>query len=155
MGERLVLRRAAGTDVPAIQALVRAAYAPYVERIGREPAPMHADYPSAVLAGNAIVAQHEARIVGVLVCEPINGSLHIENVAVHPDAQGLGVGSALLAHAETLAVSLRLPEIRLYTNARMTENLAYYPRRGFTEVDRRVEDGFDRVFFVRRVEGPQ
>jgi hypothetical protein len=33
----------------------------------------------------------------------------------------------------------------------MTENLAYYPRLGFRETDRREEDGYRRVFFEKRV----
>jgi hypothetical protein len=36
------------------------------------------------------------------------------------------LGTRLLALAEDRARSLHLPEIRLYTNAAMTENLAYY-----------------------------
>jgi Ni,Fe-hydrogenase III large subunit len=44
-----------------------------------------------------------------------------------------------------------LPSIELYTNAKMTENLAYYPRLGFEETGRRREDGFDRVYFRRLV----
>jgi hypothetical protein len=48
---------------------------------------------------------------------------------------------------------LRLPEIRLYTNEAMTENLAYYPRRGYTETHRAAEDGFNRVFFRKPVPG--
>ena len=39
--------------------------------------------------------------------------------------------------------------MRLYTNARMTENLSLYPHLGYVEVERREEDGFDRVFFEK------
>jgi hypothetical protein len=35
----------------------------------------------------------------------------------------------------------------------MTENLAYYPRRGFVEIGRRVEDGFRRVYFSKQLNG--
>src|SRR5437870_5307299 len=38
------LRVAVPSDCPAIVACVREAYAPWVERVGREPAPMQADY---------------------------------------------------------------------------------------------------------------
>ena len=34
----------------------------------------------------------------------------------------------------------------------MTENLSFYPRMGYAEVDRRHEDGFDRVFFEKPVD---
>jgi hypothetical protein len=33
----------------------------------------------------------------------------------------------------------------------MVENLAYYPRLGYVEYDRRREDGFDRVYFRKRL----
>jgi hypothetical protein len=33
----------------------------------------------------------------------------------------------------------------------MVENLALYPRLGYREDGRRVEDGFDRVFFSKRL----
>ena len=142
---------AAARDAPAIAALVRRAYARYVPRIGREPAPMTADYAAAVRAGRVRVVREGGRIRGVLVTEPRPDHLLIENVAVDPDAQGSGIGARLLAEAESQARELGLPELRLYTNAAMTENLDYYPRRGFVETGRRREHGFDRVFFARRV----
>jgi GNAT superfamily N-acetyltransferase len=143
--------RAEPRDVPAIEALVRAAYAPYVERIGREPAPMSADYSASVRAGRVLLARHGTQLLGALVTDPRPDCLLIENVAVEPRAQGLGIGGRLLdqAEAEAEAKALGLPELRLYTNAMMTENLSYYPRRGYREVGRRVEDGFDRVYFLR------
>ena len=73
--------------------------------------------------------------------------LLVENVAVARSAQGRGLGRRLLEHAEDQALRLGLPETRLYTNAAMTENLAIYPRLGYAEVNRRTEDGFDRVYF--------
>ena len=45
-----------------------------------------------------------------------------------------------------------LPEIRLYTNAAMTENLSHYPRRGYTETHQAHRDGFHRVFFRKRLD---
>jgi GNAT superfamily N-acetyltransferase len=73
-------------------------------------------------------------------------------VAVLPAAQGRGVGARLLALAEDRARALHVPEIWLYTNAAMTENLAYYPRHGYIETHRAQHDGFCRVFFRKRVD---
>jgi hypothetical protein len=42
-----------------------------------------------------------------------------------------------------------LPEIRLYTNEAMTENLGYYPRRGYRETHRATQNGYRRVFFSK------
>jgi ribosomal protein S18 acetylase RimI-like enzyme len=75
----------------------------------------------------------------------------IENVAVDPASQSSGVGRGLLAYAESYAIQRRIPELRLYTNEAMTENLTFYPRLGYREYARRSEDGFPRVFFSKPV----
>lgn len=64
---------------------------------------------------------------------------------------GRGVGQLLLTHADQTARTHRLGEIRLDTNEAMTENLGSHQRRGFTETDRRIEHGYHRVYFTRRV----
>jgi ribosomal protein S18 acetylase RimI-like enzyme len=112
------------------------------------PAPMTADYTAAARCGQVWVAA----VVGFVILVSRPGYLLLENVAVLPAAQGRGVGARLLALAEDRARALHLPEIRLYTNAAMTENLAYYPRHGYTETHQAQQVGFDRVFFRKRVD---
>jgi N-acetylglutamate synthase-like GNAT family acetyltransferase len=145
------IRRASVADLPALRALVREAYAPYVPRIGREPAPMTADYAALVEAAEVWVATDDRGVAGVLVLHSQADALFLENVAVAPAAQGRGIGRALIAHAERRARELGLAEVTLYTNAKMTENLALYPALGYVETDRRREDGYDRVFYRKPV----
>lgn len=45
------IRAAVTNDGTAVTACVIAAFAPYIERIGKPPAPMLADYPSLIAAG--------------------------------------------------------------------------------------------------------
>jgi GNAT superfamily N-acetyltransferase len=73
---------------------------------------------------------------------------------VAPNAQGHGVGAALLALAEHEAAARGLAELRLYTHERMTENLAYYPRRGYVETHRTDDGTFHRVHFAKRLPTP-
>lgn len=146
------IRPATAADVPAVRELVSAAYRHYVPRIGREPAPMRADYAETVVAGRAWVAEADGRLAGLIVLVPRPEYLLLENVAVDPAQQGRGVGSALLAFADERARALGLPEVRLYTNELMTENIAYYPRRGYAETHRTEEHGFRRVFFTKRLD---
>ena len=56
-----------------------------------------------------------------------------------------------MAFAEARARALGLSELRLYTNAAMTENLVLYPRLGYLEDGRAERDGFARVFFSKRL----
>ena len=55
-----------------------------------------------------------------------------------PDWQGKGIGGVLLDRAETVARSLQLNEMRLYSNAMFLTNLSFYARRGFSEFLREV-----------------
>lgn len=143
-----VVRRAAASDVTAVRALVTAAYAHYVSRIGRRPRPMDADHAGAVADGAVDVVVVGDRVI-VLRVQPDH--MFVENVAVAPGWQGRGVGVRLLDLADERARDLGLPEVRLYTHELMTENIAFYARRGFAETGRRTDAGRSRVYFSRSV----
>ena len=146
------IRRAVAGDVTAVRAVVEAAYALYVPRIGREPAPMTADYESLVAGGGVWVGETDGRVLGVLVIRASDDVLELENVAVDPAAQGLGHGRALVRFAESRARELGLEAVELYTNEAMVENVQLYPRLGFVETERRVEDGYRRVYFRKTLD---
>ena len=146
-----IIRQAIEADVPAIRALVERAYARYVPRIGRRPVPMDADYAALIADGEVAVLEEDGAIVGVVVWRPEPDHGFIDNVAVDPDRHGRGIGRLLLAYVEREAARAGLSELRLYTNAKMSENIGMYPKIGWTEFDRRVEDGFDRVFVRKRI----
>ena len=56
-----------------------------------------------------------------------------------------------LERAESEARQLGYGHLDLYTHERMTENVALYARIGYTEVDRRTERGFPRVYMRKRL----
>ncbi|MEV0696593.1 GNAT family N-acetyltransferase [Saccharopolyspora sp. NPDC050389] len=145
-------REARLPDVAALEDLARLAYSLYTQRMDRLPAPMVADYSAAVREHQVWIAEEDDRILGMLVLVPEGDVMLLENVAVHPDAQGRGLGRDLLALADREAAEQRMAEIRLYTNEVMTENLAYYPRHGYTESGRAEQDGYRRVFFRKAVD---
>ncbi len=147
----ILIRRAVTGDIEPIRTLVQAAYAVYVPRIGREPAPMAADYEALVASGETWVAVAGDRVAGVLVIRTIGHELFLENVAVGPGYQRRGIGKALISFAEHRARRLGLAAVTLYTNEAMTENLRLYPALGFVETGRRVEDGYDRVYFRKPI----
>ena len=113
---------------------------------------MDHDYGEKVAKGYAFVAEEAGSVVGLVVLVPASDHLLVENVAVDPSRQGEGIGRALLAFAEAAARDAGVSTLQLYTNAAMTENLAFYPRLGYEEVGRRTDAGFERVFFSKRLE---
>ncbi|MFD2470327.1 GNAT family N-acetyltransferase [Amycolatopsis silviterrae] len=145
-----IIRAARPEDAAALAELARAAYSVYVERMaGTEPAPMRDDYPSLVDSGQVWVAEHDAAVVGMLVLKLKPDHVQLNNLAVSPARQGTGLGKQLLDFTDAYAREHGRAEVRLYTNEAMTENLAYYPRHGFRETHRGVENGYHRVYFAK------
>ena len=143
------LRRAVSGDLAALTALQQAAYAPLKARIGMELQPADADF-AAVLADKVVwVAGAPDALDVALILDPKPDHLLIWSLAVAPHLKGQGLGSALLDFAEAEAKLLGLGTVRLYTNARFVENIAWYQRRGYAI--ERIEERADRqiVHFLR------
>jgi ribosomal protein S18 acetylase RimI-like enzyme len=150
-----MIRRATEDDIARIIAIARAAYIKYVPRIGREPPPMLADFAAEIAAGHVVVIELAGSVAGYLISWPKRESYFIDNVAVDPAHQGMGLGRRLMEHAVHEAKRHNLSAMELYTNATMTENLAMYAHMGFVETHRvmetqfHVETGFPRVYMRR------
>ncbi len=143
------IRLATPGDLAAVEAIVQAAYAPYVPLIGQKPGPMLDDYAALIAKGFVHVLVAGIEVAGILVLLPDDGAMLLDNVAVHPDRHGRGYGRALIAFAERIARKRGFKAIRLYTNEAMTENIALYGRLGFVETHRGDEKGFRRVYMTK------
>ena len=151
MGTDIHICPASVTDAPSITACVDAAYRHYESRLGKPPGPMSVDYAEVIKQHEVFVAVSEGRIVGILVLIRRLETMLLDNVAVHPDFQGQGLGRRLIALAESETKRLRYDEIQLYTNEKMVENIALYSRLGYVEIGRRSEQGLQRVYMSKRL----
>lgn len=140
-----MIRPALPADLPAMRRIIEAAYAPYVAAMGRRPAPMDEDHAGQIAAGQVWIAPPE----GIIVLVETPDGLLVANVAVHPEAQGRGIGRALLDVAAGEAGRRGLARMWLYTNAAMTRNIDIYARLGWRETHRATQRGFARVFMEK------
>ena len=145
------IRAATAADVPAIADIVEQAYRHYIARMGKPPGPMLDDYAARVLEGVVSVLEEDAAIAGIIVLLPATNYLLLDNVAVSPARQGLGLGRRLLAFAEAEALRRGYHEIRLYTHQTMVENQRLYKAIGYEETGRGTDAGYDRVFMRKRL----
>lgn len=143
-------RRATSVDASIVREITRAAYAKWVSVIGREPKPMTANYEQAVIHHIIDLLDQEGRTVALIEVIPESSHLLIENVAVLPEWHGKGIGGLLLEHAETIARSLRLNELRLYTNAMFSTNISFYAHRGFEEFQREQHARWGGVVHMKK-----
>jgi ribosomal protein S18 acetylase RimI-like enzyme len=139
-------------DLDAVRDCVIAAYSPWIDRIGRRPMPMDADYAALIRACEVYVVRGHEAIWAVLVMRPLAEALLIENIAVAPAQQKRGLGRALLRFAEQVALQHGFTSATLYTNVLMTKNIALYQRLGYIETERRSEHGFGRIFMRKSLQ---
>ena len=145
------IRAATADDVSSITQIVGQAYRHYIARIGKPPGPTLDDYAARVLEGAVWVLEEGAAVLGIIVLLPAPDYLLLDNIAISPARQGLGLGRRLLAFAEAEALRLGYSEIRLYTHQTMVENQRLYASIGYEETGRGTEAGYDRVFMRKQL----
>ena len=146
-----MIRKAEKADIAATRAIASDAYAPYTPLIGRPAAPALADHQMHLERDELWVYEEAGNVLGYLSAFPDGTALALDAVGVTPEAQGKGIGRALIAYCEELAARRGLREVVLYTNVHMTSNLQLYPSLGYVEIRRERVDGYDRVFFKKSV----
>ena len=85
-------------------------------------------------------------MIGVLVLIYNEEMMLLDNVAVHPDRRGQGLGRQLMEFAENEAAKQGYSSLELYTHESMAENIGLYESLGYVETDRRTESGYRRVY---------
>lgn len=136
-------------DAPRLAWLVKQAFEPYIAEIGRAPAPMVADFPALIAAGDVWCWGDRADFEAYAVFRAENGNLLLDTIAIAPKAQGQGLGRRLMAEIEAYGQARGGARLCLYTNAKMAAARAFYPKLGYQEQGRWAEDGFDRIYFVK------
>ena len=138
-------------DAEAITNCVDAAYRHYIERMGKKPGPMLDNYGQMIAEHDVWVIRDDKSVVASLVLMKKDGWLLLDNVAVHPEFQGRGLGKQLCLFAEQRAIEHGFSEIRLYTHETMVENVAIYKKLGYEEFERRHELGFARIYMRKQL----
>ncbi|WP_227107567.1 GNAT family N-acetyltransferase [Chromobacterium rhizoryzae] len=90
---------------------------------------------AACAAGLLWAAADADGVHGFLLARRHDDSLHLQEMDVCPKHQGRGLGSALIAHAETAARRLGLRRLTLTTFEHPAWNAPYYHKRGFLTLD--------------------
>jgi ribosomal protein S18 acetylase RimI-like enzyme len=149
------IRNAGIEDKEIVQRISGDAYTPaYIAVIGAVPKPATEDYGPRIERGEVWILEADGRPTGIAVLEEHPDHLLVYSIAVMPEAQGQGHGTALLRFADQRAAAIGAREIRLYTNQRMERNVTLYKRYGYIEAGTRPHPsraGEVLVDFVRKL----
>ncbi|MBV9952593.1 MAG: GNAT family N-acetyltransferase [Acidimicrobiia bacterium] len=132
------VRAATASDVDAIPAIgvaagerFRSIDDPRIARRADDPPYTVDEVVRFVDAGDALVAEVDGTVAGFMVMEVLDGAAHVEELSVHPDHQGTGLGTALLDAAAGWAAGRGLATVTLTTYRDVPWNRPFYERRGF------------------------
>jgi N-acetylglutamate synthase-like GNAT family acetyltransferase len=145
----LAVRRAPAdfADWESVRALVLDAFA-YMEGRIDPPSSALRLTPQSMAAdaaqGALFLAEREGRLVGCVFLRPKPDALYIGKLAVRPNLQGGGIGTALVAAARAEARALGLPALELRTRIELTENHAAFARMGFVKTGETAHPGYRR-----------
>jgi SAM-dependent methyltransferase/GNAT superfamily N-acetyltransferase len=165
LADGLLLRTATPADAPTIIALTQAAYRPVDAKTGgmyryvfdetaAELATQMAEMPWRILllerAGEAVAC--------VRISQTDPDRINLWRLAVHPDAQGAGLGKLVLAAIERWAAAWGRPWVTLGALEASPENRALYERLGYSVFGRKEVGSMPGNYYVlmrKQVQPPQ
>ena len=125
------LVQAAPGEEAAVIDMLSAAFADYVKAAGRERAGPYTWLRAALEAGQIYWIDDGDTRVGATNLSRNGTTLKIEQIGIHPDAQGLGIGGRALAAIEDHARSEGAFEVTLHAGQMFYRLVAFYSRHGY------------------------
>lgn len=150
---RTHVRRATTADLTAIVTCLDLAFVPFTGHRfeDRDDVQQAECLRSQLLDGSIGLICDETHVLGYISFWPTADQMFIDTLAVLPSHHRQGLGSKLLAFAESETLRLGFKAVTLFTKATMTGNSEFYQNCGYRETGRCDDDGFCRVFFTKAI----
>lgn len=128
------IRTATSSDIPALVAVIQAAFAEYHQRLD-PPSSAHsksiASTQQELADGGAFVAISQQDIVGCVFYHPYADHMYLDRLAVLPSHRQQGFAGRLITAVEDHALKSGLSHVRLSVRLALAQNRAYYERLGY------------------------
>ena len=144
----MLFRKALVEDYKLINAIALKAYEKYVERMGKEPAPMR---PSIQKEDVVFVCEDNKQVIAFAILVKINNQIILDSIAVDPSHQNKGIGNNFIKYIEQYLIKQKINKYQLYTNEKMFENIDWYQKIGFKIFKKVTEKGFNRIYFEKQL----
>ncbi|EAQ23611.1 GNAT family N-acetyltransferase [Roseovarius sp. 217] len=134
-------------DLNAVHALLCRTFAYMEGRIDPPSSLAHLDVDALrVLAATSEiwVISERSYPIACMILTPQPDALYLGKLAVDAGHRGQGLAGKMVAHAETRAITLGLPRLRLQTRLELVENHATFANLGFVITAQTAHPGYDR-----------
>jgi ribosomal protein S18 acetylase RimI-like enzyme len=117
---------------PEVERLMRAAFTPYMQALGREiPSDHYAWFGEAIPAGDVFLVREGNDLIGAMATKRGEGDLVLALIAVAPTRQKSGIASWMIGEVEKVARARGLATMSLVTAEKMEDRVRLYSRHGF------------------------
>ena len=144
----MFFRRAVAEDHEIIIAIAQKAYEKYIERIGKEPAPMR---PIIQKEDVVFICEDNKHVIAFAILVKINDQIILDSIAVDPSHQKKGIGNNFIKFIEQYLIEQKISKYQLYTNEKMFENIDWYQKIGFKIFKKVTEKGYNRIYFEKQL----
>ena len=144
----MLFRIAKLEDHKIIMAIAQKAYEKYVERMGKEPAPMR---PVIQKEDVVFVCEDNKQVIAFAILVKINDQIILDSIAVDPLHQKKGIGNNFIKYIEQYLIKQKINKYQLYTNEKMFENIDWYQKIGFKIFKKVTEKGYSRIYFEKKI----
>ena len=151
-----MIRPALAKDAEAMRSIAQQAFDQYVALMGKQPAPMLANFDFHLKYDSCFIAELDGKAIGYAILQfadnkplnkdPLDIEPLLDTIAVLPTYQSRGIGKTLMLALETTMKQAGHKSYKLYSNIHMTETIAWYERFGFEQFCQVTEDGFERIY---------
>ena len=147
----LTYRAATDADVPAIVAIIHAAFAEYDGAID-PPSGAHHETEEKIrqklMTDRAVVAHVGDQAVACVLYRDEGDHLYFGRLAVLPAYRNRGIAGALIDYVEERARELGLPRVRLGVRVALPQLRARYERRGYRLIEERRHAGYAETTYL-------
>jgi len=140
------IRQAHAEDAEVLRLIAQKAFSHYVACMGKQPAPMLANFDYHLRFDRCMIAEMNSLPVGYAILQFSDAEPLMDTLAVLPEYQRQGVGRRLMQESERVIREKGFSSYQLYSNIHMTETINWYLKCGFQKQKQITEDGFERVY---------
>ncbi|RPH70093.1 N-acetyltransferase [bacterium] len=153
----VAIQAVSAQDLPEILALQKLAYRSEAEIYGDYTIPPLTQTLSSLMEDfgcqSMLKAVKDDRIIGTVRAYEKDGTCHIGRLAVHPERQGHGIGTMLMAAIETRFTTAK--QYELFTGHRSIRNLHLYRKLGYRPFrTESIHHGLALIYLEKRSTNP-
>jgi predicted N-acetyltransferase YhbS len=151
MMSNVTLRQAADADIPALLAVLKAAFEEYYGCLD-PPSGAHDETEERLRETlrdtHAVLARVGGEPVGCVFYAPMGDYVDLFRLAVLPSHRRHGIGRALIEYVEGRASAIGIACVQLGVRVALPGNRAYYERLGYRFLEARAHSGYAEPTYV-------